>query len=79
MKNRGRSFDLRRHWGQTQIRLIVGGLALLGVVGGGLVWLFYGGAAAITAVSCLLVACGLMGLLWLILALLERWVKEEEP
>ncbi len=79
MKRRRRPFDPRQHWGQTQVRLILGGLALLVVVGGGLAWLFYGRAAAITAVTCLLAAGGLLGLLWLILALLERWVKEEDP
>ena len=79
MKPKKRSFDPRRHWGQTQSRLILGGLAILSVVGGGLVWLLYGGSAAITAVLCLLVAAGVLGLLWLFLTLLERWVKEEEP
>lgn len=79
MKDNKRSFDPRRHWGQTQARLIVGGLAVLIIVGGGLVWLLYGGSAAITAVLCLLVAAGVLGVLWLLLTLLERWVKEEEP
>lgn len=57
----------------------MGGLGLVLLVGGGLVWLFYGGMAAITTVSCLLVTAGVFGLLWLLLALLERWVKEDEP
>lgn len=74
-----RSFDPRRHWRQTQSRLILAGLAVLVVVGGGLVWLLYGRSAAITAVLCLLVAAGVLGFLWLLLTLLERWVKEEEP
>jgi hypothetical protein len=78
MNNKGRSFDPRRHRRQTQARLVLGGLGLLVVVGGGLVWLLYGRAAAITAVACLLSAGGLLGLLWLILVLLERWVKEED-
>ena len=79
MKRARRSFDSRRHRRQTQVRLIVGGLALLVIVGGGLVWLLYGGTAALTAVLCLLAAAGVMGLLWLILTLLELWVKEDEP
>ena len=73
-----RSFDPRRHMQQTQGRLIVAGFALLLVVGGGLVWLLYGDQAAVTAVSCLLVAVGLVGLLWLILALLEKWARADE-
>jgi hypothetical protein len=79
VKNKRRSFDPRRHLQQTQGRLIVAGLALLIIVGGGLVWLLYGNAAAVSAVSCLLVAVGLVGLLWLLLALLEKWVKGDEP
>ena len=77
-KESRRSFDPRRHMQQTQGRLIIGGLALLIIVGGGLVWLLYGGQAAVTAVSCLLVAVGLVGLLWLILALLEKWARADE-
>jgi hypothetical protein len=73
-----RSFDPQRHGQQTQARLIVAGLALLIVVGGGLVWLLYGDVAAATAVACLLMAAGLMLLLWLFLALLEKWVKQDE-
>ena len=79
MKKDRRSFAPRRHWQQTQGRLIVAGLALLVIVGGGLVWLLYGNVAAFSAVACLLVAAGLVGLLWLILALLEKWVKEDAP
>lgn len=70
-----RSFDPQRHRQQTQGRLIVAGLALLITVGGGLVWLLYGAAAAVSTVSCLLVAAGLVGFLWLILWLLDRWVE----
>jgi len=78
MNKKNRSFNPRRHWQQTQVRLIVGGILTLLVVGGGLVWAFYGQAAALTAAACLLAAGGVMGLLWLILAVLERWVKEDE-
>jgi uncharacterized SAM-binding protein YcdF (DUF218 family) len=57
----------------------VGGLLVLLVVGGGLVWLIYGFTAALTAVLCLLGAAAVFALLWLFLTLLERWVKEEDP
>ena len=79
MKRVARSFSPDRYRRQTQVRLIVGGMLILLIVGGGLVWLLYGLAAAITVVTCLLGAVGLMGLLWLILAVLERWVGEEDP
>jgi len=79
VKNDRRSFDPRRHSRQTQSRLVVAGLALLFIVGGGLVWLLYGNAAAVSAVACLSAAVGLIGLLWLILALLEKWVEKDQP
>lgn len=79
MKSKGISFSPARHRRQTYTRLIAGGLLILLGVGGGLVWVIYGRSAAITAVACLLGAAGIFGLLWLILTLLELWVKEEEP
>ncbi len=79
MKRKNRSFNPMRHWEQTQIRLFLGGMLTVLVVGGGLVWVFYGRAAALTAVACLLGAGGVFAFLWLILALLDWWVKEDEP
>jgi hypothetical protein len=78
MKKRMQPFDPRRHWQQTQLRLLLGGLVTVAVVGGGLVWALYGLSAAVTAVMCLLAAAGVLGLLWLILTLLEAWVKEDD-
>ena len=72
-----RSFSPEQHRRQTQVHLGLAGLLILLGVGGGLVWLLYGGAAALTAVLCLLVAAGVIGLLWLILMLLERWTRED--
>jgi hypothetical protein len=43
------------------------------------VWAIYGVAAAIAAEICFLGAAGTFALLWLILALMGLWVKEEEP
>jgi glucose-6-phosphate-specific signal transduction histidine kinase len=79
VKRGHRSFDPRHHWQQTQVRLLVAGLALVGIVGGGLVWLLYGSTAAITTWLCLVGGTLVLGLLWLVLGLLERWVKEDEP
>jgi hypothetical protein len=75
-----KSDDFRpdRHRRQTQVRLIAGGLLILVIVGGGLVWALYGQAAAFAAVACLLAGAGVFGLLWGLLSLLERWVKDEE-
>lgn len=79
MKRQPRSFHPDRHRRQTQARLIFGGLLILVLVGGGLVWAVYGRVAALTAVICLLSMGGIFGFLWLILSLLDRWVKEDEP
>lgn len=80
MTKRGRRrSDLDRHRQQTYSRLIFGGFAILALLGGGLVWLLYGRTAALTTVACLLMAASLFGLLWLILTVLELWVREDEP
>jgi hypothetical protein len=79
VKKKGSGFSSKRYRRQVQTRLIIGGWLILLVVGGGLVWAIYGLAAAGAAVACLTGAAGLLALLWLILSLLERWVKEEEP
>jgi hypothetical protein len=70
-------FDKDQHQRETHARMIVGGVVILLGVGGGLVWVIYGRTAAITAVGCLLAAFALLGLLWLLLTLIERWVKGE--
>ena len=79
VKRKPRSFNTNRHRRQTQSRLVIGGLLVMLGVGGGLVWLIYGGTAAVAAVACLLGGAGIFGLLWLILTLLELWVKEDNP
>jgi uncharacterized SAM-binding protein YcdF (DUF218 family) len=70
-------FSPNRYRRQTQSRLVLGGLLTLLGVGGGLIWWLYGGTAAVTAVACLLGGVGIFGLLWLILTLMELWVKED--
>jgi len=47
------SRDLRKYGRQTSVQLIVGALALLFLVGGGLIYLIYGPGAAVTALLCM--------------------------
>jgi len=48
--------DLREYAKQTGVRLVLGALILLLVVGVGLIWLVYGGQAAGLGLTCLLAA-----------------------
>jgi hypothetical protein len=46
--------DLRKYGRQTHVRLAIGGLVLLFVVGEGLIYLIYGAGAALIGLLCLL-------------------------
>ena len=67
--------DLRGYTSQTVIRLVVGALILLLVVGGGLIWWLYGLGAAIMGFLCLLGALLPIGLIWLLMVGLDLLVK----
>jgi hypothetical protein len=60
--------DFRR---QTDLRLMVGFVAILIFVGDGLVWWLYGPGAASLGLLCLLAGISPIALLWLILKGLE--------
>jgi hypothetical protein len=47
------SRDLRKFNRQTTIRLIIGGLILLFIVGSGLIYLIYGPTSALSSILCL--------------------------
>lgn len=68
--------DLRRYARQTNVRLIVGGLLLLFVVGDGLIYIFYGRSAALMGLLCLglgLAPLFLIGLALWAVELAARW------
>jgi len=50
-------------------------IAVLLVVGGGLIYILYGTGALITGLACLLFGVGLLLLLWLIMSAIERWAN----
>jgi hypothetical protein len=62
------SRDLRQYARQTSFRLVIGFLLVLFIIGDGLIYLFYGRAAAITGILCILGA-----LAPVILILLALW------
>jgi hypothetical protein len=69
------SRDLRKYTRQTNIRLIVGAVILLFFVGDGLIYLFYGGSAALTGLLCLLAGMAPVLLVVLIILLLD-WITK---
>jgi hypothetical protein len=68
--------DLRRYASQTNLRLLVGGIALLYVVGGGLIYLVYGAPALVSGLLCLTVGLSPMVLIWLFLSVMGWIVKK---
>lgn len=67
------SRDLRKYASQTNVRLIIGGILLLFIVGDGLIFLIYGAGAAMTGLLCL--GAGLFPVILIFLALeLMDWV-----
>ena len=53
--------DMRRYGQQTTLRLIIGGILLLFIVGDGLIYLIYGPGPATTGLICM--AAGLVPIL----------------
>ena len=69
------SRDLRSYMKETNVRLITGALALLFIVGDGLIWLVYGFGAAVMGLLCMLGAFVPIGLIFLLLNLSDWIVK----
>ncbi len=67
------SRDLRSYMKDTNVRLVAGALALLFIVGDGLIWLIYGFGAAVMGFLCLLGAFVPIGLIFLLLNLSD-WI-----
>jgi hypothetical protein len=65
--------DLRQYARQTNLRLIVGFIVLLFIVGDGLIYLFYGQRAAIMGLVCLLSVTLPLGLILIALWVID-WV-----
>lgn len=72
------SRDLRKYASQTNVRLIVGGLLLLFVVGIGLIYIFYGQGAALTGLLCMVVALIPLILIWVMFVVLEFITKRAQ-
>ncbi|MCF6277429.1 MAG: hypothetical protein L3J16_01605 [Anaerolineales bacterium] len=69
------SRDLRDYAKRTNIQLAAGALLLLFIVGDGLIYIFYGKAAALMGLTCLLAGLAPIVLIVLVMLLLNRIVK----
>jgi hypothetical protein len=69
------SRDLRKYGRQTNVRLIIGALILLFVVGDGLIYIIYGSGAAMMGILCLLAGMVPVLLTILVLVLLD-WIRK---
>jgi len=67
--------DLRKYARQTNIRLGVGALLVLLIVGTGLIYFIYGAGAAVTGLLCLLAGLAPILLIVLSLAVLD-WIQK---
>jgi hypothetical protein len=74
------SSNTRAHRARTDRNLLLGFFALLFIVGGGLIWYFYGAGAAALGVICIAAGAVLVGLLALLMLGLEwlsnRWEEK---
>lgn len=68
--------DLRKYSRQTNLRLVIGFLALVFIVGIGLIYLLWGRESALVGVICVLGALIPAGLVWLVLGMLG-WVARK--
>ena len=69
--------DLRAFRRREDRRLILVIMLFLVVVGGVAIGLVYGWSNAAAGVICLIGGAAVLGLVWLILVLVERWAKRE--
>lgn len=72
--------DLRNYNRQTTLRLIIGGLALLFIVGTGLIYLIYGPAAALSGLLCMglgLIPLAAIYIFFLVIEWVVRRAKDE--
>jgi len=67
--------DLREYTKQTNVRLGIGAVLLLFIVGTGLIWIIYGFGPAMMGLLCLLGALVPIGLILLSLQLLD-WISK---
>ena len=66
-------FNSREHRHRTEVYLILGGFAIIAVLGTIVIWLLYGAIAALIGFFIILATIALFGLFYFLLRLAERW------
>ena len=69
-------FSSRKYTRNLDLRLFLGFAILLYVVGGGLIWFFYGPPAMLLGALCITAGLGMIGLLYGLVTLVGRWAGE---
>ena len=67
--------DLRKYMQSTNVRLAIGGLSLLFIVGLGLIWLIYGEGAAVVGLICILAGLAPVILIFLVFRAADLFLK----
>lgn len=73
--------DLRRHREITDRNVLFGFFAVLFIVGGGLIWMIYGGPAMAVGLACMIGGALLTGLVLIIMLGLQwvsHWLEKDE-
>jgi hypothetical protein len=68
--------DYRRHRRETDRKLLIAVVLFLLLVGSGLIAIIYRPSAGVLSFFCLLGGVAIIGLLWILLTLIERWVGD---
>lgn len=70
-------FDSRKYQRSLERQLVAGGILVGGFAGIGLIYLFWGSAAALTSVGCLAGLVVVIGVVWGFLAIIARLGEPE--
>jgi protein-S-isoprenylcysteine O-methyltransferase Ste14 len=68
--------DYRRYRRATERKLAIAVVLFLLLVGSGLIAIIFSPGAGAIGFGCLLFGAGMIGLLWILLTLIERWVSD---
>jgi hypothetical protein len=71
--------DLRDYSKKTDRQLVIGGILLLFLVGGGLIWWFYGTGAAGLGITCLMAGVSVVLIILFLFWAIDRIIERARP